>query len=433
MQKAAFFLNNPTLSRGDYTTIMDGNPGVGGSEYEFMLVPYLLEKRDNGIEPCLITNCEANFPHRNVAYVNNLLGCCNYCVQNGIDVLVIDIKHFDKTVCDEFSGKINVAIWAHNNVSYSQLKMFWHLDYVKKIVNCGREELELYRDHIATLKSTYIYNIFPFKDKEYYSSKIKDVDNHNVVYMGSIVKVKGFHVLAKAWKKILKAVPDAQLYVIGSGKLYNQRAKLGKFGIADEKYEDLFMHHLLDSNGEMLKSVHFLGLLGNEKYDVMGRCKVGVPNPTGFSETFCICGIEMQLMGGNITTIEHPAYLDTVLNKHYLYKSTSQLAKYVIDRLTGHRDNSDDLYDFVTKKFGIDGNIQRWEKLILNIESDMVEPISEYGFQHKKLKERILRFKVKHKWAEGMPCIEQCYLIGQEMTGRYHQVCDLLERKYYGK
>lgn len=433
MQKVAFFLNNSTLSDGDYTTIMEGNPGVGGSEYEFMLVPYLLENRVNRIEPFLITNCKAKFPHRNVALVKDLLECCNYCVQNGIDILVIDIKHFVKTVCDNFSDKIKVVIWAHNNVSYSQLNLFWELNYIKKIVNCGREELELYRDHIATLKSTYIYNIFPFKDKEYYSSKIKNIENHNVVYMGSIVKVKGFHVLAKAWKNILKAVPDAQLYVIGSGKLYNQNAKLGNFGIADEKYENLFMHNLLNSNGVLLKSVHFLGLLGNEKYEILGECKVAVPNPTGLSECLPITSIEMQLMGCNITTIEHPAYIDTVMNKHYLYGKTSQLAKYAIDRLTAPRENIDALYDYVTSKFGIDGNIQRWEKIILNIEDCILEPISENGFQHKKLKDSILRFKMNHKWAESLPCIEQFYLIGQELTGRYHQVCDLLERMYYGK
>lgn len=431
MQKVAFFLNNPSLSDGDYTTIMDGNPGVGGSEYEFMLIPYLLENRDNGIEPYLITNCVAKFPHRNVALVKDLLGCCNYCTHNAIDILVIDIKHFDKTVCDKFFDKIKVAIWAHNNVSYSQLNLFWSLNYIKKIVNCGREEMELYRDHIVSLKSTYIYNIFPFKEKSYYASQIKMGENHNVVYMGSIVKTKGFHVLARAWKKILAAVPDAQLFIIGSGKLYDQNAKLGKFGIADKKYEDLFMHNLLDANGKMMKSVHFLGVLGAEKYKIMGKCKIGVPNPTGISETFCICGIEMQLMGCNIVSIKHPAYLDTVKNKRFLYHKTSQLADYIIERLKSKRDDVNELYDFVTSNFGVEKNIQRWENVILDLEQDKLEPISEYNFQYKKIKNSILKFKINNKWAQNLPCIEQFFLFGQKLSGKYHQVIDLIIRKIY--
>ena len=431
MQKVAFYLNNSSLSGRDYTSILDGNPGVGGSEYEFMLVPFLLQDRKNNIIPYLITNCEAIFPHKNTVLIKNLYECCDYCVHNGIDEVVVDIKHFDKNVLDIFAGKLNIIIWAHNNVPYSRLKLFWKLDYIKKIVNCGREELELYRDHITTLKSTYIYNIFPFKNKQYYSSRIDCGNNHNVVYMGSLVETKGFHVLAKAWKNILRVVPDAQLYVIGSGRLYNQKAKLGKYGIAEKKYEDLFMRNLLDTDGNILESVHFLGLLGIEKYEIMGKCKVAVPNPTGFSECLPITSKEMQLMGCNIVTIEHPAYLDTVKNKKYLYERTSMLAEYVASRLTSDRDDINELYDFVSSRFGIESNIQRWEHLILNINEPSVEVISEFDYQHKKVKDALLKYKINHRWSNNLPCIEQWYLLLQKINGKFHQVYDLLIRHYY--
>lgn len=111
----------------------------------------------------------------------------------------MDIKYFDKNVLDGFSKSLSILVWAHNTVKYSLLDLFVKLPYVQKIVNVGREQMELYRDHLATLKSTYIYNIFPIKEREYYAAE--DRDNHNVVYMGSIVRAKGFHVLASAWKK----------------------------------------------------------------------------------------------------------------------------------------------------------------------------------------------------------------------------------------
>lgn len=407
MKKIAFFLNNKTMKNVDYSSIKEENPGIAGSEYEFLLVSYLLEQRNN-VEAYLLVNFEGKFPHKNIVQINNLEDCCKWCIKNK-SILVVDIKYVDIKIFQKYKT-LSYIIWAHNNIKYSQLSLFAKLPYIKKIVNCGREEMELYRDHIATCKSTYIYNVFPFKNKEYYASKINNSDNHNVVYMGNITKEKGFHVLAKAWKKVLKEIPDAQLYVIGSGNLYNSKIKLGRYGIAEESYEKIFMRFLTDKNGLLLPSVHFLGLLKKEKYDIMGKCKVGVPNPTGKTETFCICGIEMQLMGCNITTIQHSAYYDTIYNKKYLYKYENQLASYIVKRLNAPSDNYDELYNFITTNFGTK-NIERWENIINNIDISIVENISQYNYQFKSLKDKLFKLKCKYSILKVLPCIEQFYLL----------------------
>lgn len=407
MKKVAFFLNNKTMKNVDYSSIKEGNPGIAGSEYEFLLVPYLLEQR-NIIQAYLLVNFEGKFPHQNIERVNNLNDCCLWCIKNDVPILVIDIKYVDIKILQKYKT-LSFVIWAHNNATYSQLSLFTKLPYIKKIVNCGREELELYRDHIATRKSTYVYNIFPFKNKYFYESKIKRDNNHNVVYMGSLTKEKGFHVLAKAWKKVITKVPDAHLYVIGSGTLYNSEAKLGKYGIAEEHYENMFMHFLVDDNNKLLPSVHFLGLLKEEKYDIMGKCKVAVPNPTGISECLPITAIEMQLMGCNITTIQHAAYYDTVYNKEYLYKNETQLASYIVKRLNAPSDNYDKLFDFVTNNFGL-VNIERWENIFMNIDNVLIENISQYNYQFKKLKDRLLKIKSKYPILSWLPCIEQFFL-----------------------
>ena len=80
------------------------------------------------------------------------------------------------------------------------------------------------------------------------------------------------------------------------------------------------MSYLTNEKGEVLPSVHFLGILKEEKLGVMGKCKVAVPNPTGVSECLPITAMEMQLAGCSIATVLHPAYLDTVFNKSYLYR-----------------------------------------------------------------------------------------------------------------
>lgn len=63
----------------------------------------------------------------------------------------------------------------------------------------------------------------------------------------------------------------------------------------------IFMPHLLDEKGNILQSVTFWGKLGNEKYEILKRTKVGIANPGGY-ETFCISAVEMQLYGAKVVS-----------------------------------------------------------------------------------------------------------------------------------
>ena len=63
------------------------------------------------------------------------------------------------------------------------------------------------------------------------------------------------------------------------------------------------------------------------------KCKVGVPNPGGETETFGLTAVEMQMMGMEVTTIICPGYLDTVYQKENLYQSTDDLADRVVNLL----------------------------------------------------------------------------------------------------
>lgn len=408
--KVAFYIAVENLNDLDYSTILKGNPGIGGTEYEFLLVPYLLEKRDNRITPFLLTRSKQHFPHKNVQYVNSLKDACDFCVAKQIPTIIINQGQFDQNILEPYKEDLSFILWAHNNISYSKLSLLSKLNYVKRIVCCGREMQDLYRDHIATFKSTYVYNIFPTKEKEWYLNKMtSQKDNHNVVYMGCLAPQKSFHVLARAWKDVLKKVPDAQLYVIGNGKLYDSTAKLGKYELASEEYENLFMNYLSDKNG-ILPSVHFMGLMGIEKFNVIGQCKVGVPNPTGYTETFCICALEMQLMGCKIVSIKHPAYLDTVYNPQYLYTRTSQLADNIAKALLSEqKDSYENTYQFITTKFGIENNIQRWEEIIKNPDLCKLEKYSEKSYQMKTLKDFLLHLKKKFPLLNSLPPVERFY------------------------
>lgn len=404
--KIAFFQQSNNLLNGKpLLGIEDGNPGIGGGEYETLIISYLLGKRDNGIDCTLITASRDNtYPHNNIAKVKNLNEAFNYCVENSISVLVINYLLYDTSLTSKYRGKVNLIIWAHCRLKIHSYRQMYHDPCVKRIVCVGREQLDLYRDELAATKTTYIYNYFPIKSKDWYLSKIHQENNHNVVYMGSFMRWKGFHFLAKAWKSVLKEVPDAQLYVIGGGTLYIANAKLGPYGIADAAYEQEFMPYLTDEDGRILPSVHFLGVLGNDKYEVLGKCKVGVPNPCGLDETFCITGIEMQLLGCNVTTIRESAFFETIYNQSSLYKYIKQLSSFIVKRLQEKRDNYDSIYKFISTKFNNDAILKRWENLILNIDKPFKHPApSEIHYMNKPLKDEILKMKLRFPILERLP------------------------------
>lgn len=275
----AFFLNGNNIHEKDLSELLTKSYRLGGSEFEFLVVSYLVERRDNGIKSYLLSNYEGKVPHKEFHFVEGLEQACDFCFRNSINHIVIDIKQFNEVVIDKYSNKLEFYIWAHNIVGEYILNKCLTYSCIKKVICVSQSQMLGFKNHPSILKACYIYNIILFKDKDYYKSRIGTRNQHNVVYMGCIRPDKGFHVLAKAWPTIVSEIPDAQLFVIGNGQLYGKSVSLGKYGIATQDYENEFMPSLTDKAGNVLPSVHFLGLLGDEKYEIMGRCKVGVPNP----------------------------------------------------------------------------------------------------------------------------------------------------------
>ena len=221
------------------------------------------------------------------------------------------------------------------------------MDNVINIINVGKEQLHLTKNHPIYKKSTFIYNAVPTGILKKFPNMTPNFKReHNVCYIGSLHPAKGFQFLAQAWPKVLKEVPDANLFIIGSGKLYGRNAQLGKWGIAKEEFEEEFMPYITQ-NGKIIDSVHFLGILGDEKYSILEKCKVGVPNPSGVSETFGYTAVEMEMMGCQVTTIKCPGYMDTVFNKKNLYNNTDQLSKYIIKLLIDNSYNYHNIDKFL--------------------------------------------------------------------------------------
>jgi len=399
--RIGFLLDNQKFKQVNCLDLQNGNPGIGGTQYSILSLIYHLSVTDLTNEYFLLVNFSDNLPGeiQSLVYESNE-DIPKVIIDNQIDILILthssaysDIKsleHFNIAGC-------KVIIWAHNFVSRKCLNNYSGFKNIVHIVCVGHEQLDLYRDHKAFKKSTAIYNgVFSQLLNSIESGKFKN-RGKEVTYIGSLIAEKGFHKLAAAWKNILDVHPTAHLNVIGSGNLYNRSTKLGHFGFAAFDYEESFMKFLLDTDGNIIPSVRFWGVLGSQKNEILARTKVGVPNPSGVSETFGYSAIEMQMFGALVTTKECPGYLETVYSDSILFKRDEELSKSVNYLLSRSDYDASETIKFIYDNFAYEIVAPKWVNLFKEIKLGKEEwnshIIANMNFKYKWLRE--LNHKIK--------------------------------------
>lgn len=407
MVKIGFYLENNDLADIDLSIVNKYNPGIGGSEYAITSIAKILSERRNSLEVFLFAQKQClNSGRIHQILTRDIDKMLLESKKLGIDYFILNYRYFQnrnvRDAVEKYSQNLHLIIWCHNFVNNADLNYFADAVFIKRIVTVSREQMDLYRDHRAYKKSSYIFNAVPLVIPDKIKNELFSVEKRDniVTYIGSLIPCKGFLYLAKAWKNIVKAVPDAQLYVIGGGNLYSNSVNLGPLGIADPLFEKKFFP-FVSSNGHIMPSVHFMGVLGQEKNDILAKTKVGVPNPGGETETFGITAVEMQLYGCNVTTKKCVGYLDTIYNKENLYSSTNQLSKYVI-RLLKNKcvPNYINVIDYLNNHFSFENVAASWESLFNRMnECSFIEEAPELtnpNFKFKRIKEKIRVFKIKH-------------------------------------
>lgn len=402
--KIAIFIDNENILGVDCRNPENGNPGIGGTEYCILLLAQVYKKAYPNDEVVLFATKQGMLPKTDaVEIVSGPMEIGNVFKKTQADILLISAVYHGEPLSQDFfkmieTNQIKTILWGHNFYLSDFCNKISGCSYVKANVFVGRQQYDRYVDHKVIKKSTYIYNMYP---QPVYEAR-KENSNHAVTYIGSLVPLKGFHVLAQAWKSILTEVPDAELNVIGSGKLYGRNSKLGRYGIADEEYERQFMPGLTEPDGSIMPSVHFWGALGVEKNDVIRNTCVGVVNPTGRTETFGISALDFESMSVPVVTIAKGGFLDTVLNEEtgLLYGHTDDFAKDIIMLLKNDKLNEQYGRDGVQlcKKFTPDKIIKEWNRLFMKVLNDeKMEYIEPDSFMTTNLKKyRCLNRKIKN-------------------------------------
>ena len=241
MLKVAFYFDNTSIADRDCSVLDKGNPGIGGTEYLFCATPYELQKRyHNIISVILLTTKDMSLPKEMLCYaVGDINDAIAFCSNRNINIFVVRNLNGIQT---KLPRNFNIVIWAHNFIDRKILNKYARNPNIAKIVNVSREQLDNYRDNKAFLKSCYIYNwMYLENNKEKHIPFAER--NNEVTYIGSLIPSKGFHLLAKVWKEVIRNVPNAHLNVIGNGCVYGE-SKLGKYNIASESYEKQFISYL---------------------------------------------------------------------------------------------------------------------------------------------------------------------------------------------
>ena len=421
--KVAFYVKNSSFANIDCRSVEIGNPGIGGTWHVILIVASQLARRYNGIDVSVFVNeINDNLPKGPVYYhamdANNAVKQAD---KKNFDYFVLNYSSFNWKNYD-YSGlrsSIKLIPWCHNFVGRHRrgLNEFYKNSRIARVVNVGREQMELYYDHLAFSKMDYIYNCVPIDNN--LIEKVYDIPfskrGHIVTFVGSLRKAKSFHVLASIWPQIIKRVPDAELYVIGSAKLYDENTELGKYGVAENSYEKAFMKYLLDEKGRVLSSVHFMGNLGLEKFEILQKTKVGVPNPLGIGETFCISAVEMQAMGATVVAMTAPGYFDTFINGK-MVSNKEQLVDIITQELLS--DNPFvpyyDTINSITNKFSVDNVVNDWEILLWKSFSKHIHPllpIRNRLYHLKWLKISLMKIKNKLPFLNKIYNIEYFYYL----------------------
>lgn len=406
--KVAFHLENRDVAEVDLRYPEKGNPGIGGTEYQTVNIANELSKRYGKLmEVSILAPDICRLPAAcRARRVGSLEEAAKQAARDCIDILV-----FDPGVCGAVAAKIATLesyptvkgiAWAHNFLTANEWDRLERSKSIAAVVNMGREQLDFYRDHPLFYKSTFIFNsVVPAAFEQSIPAL---TTSSRVVYLGSLVEQKGFHLLAEVWRKIVAQVPDAELHVVGSGRLYGRNSTLGCWGIAEPSFEAKFIPYLLDEKGSLLPSVKFHGILGGaEKHDILASAAVGVVNPSGETETFCTSAVEFQACRVPVVSARDWGLLDTVQHGRtgLLCRNKKELISNVVKLLKNVRLRTklgEAAYAFAKAHFQVNCVAPEWYRLLVAVEQDRplrkISMKSNVFYRNKLLKEILRRLKL---------------------------------------
>jgi len=366
--KVNFYIDNVNLDGFDFSNVDMGNPGVGGTEFVTIKIAKLLGEKIKDVviqSPGKIqTPSKVRFEK-----VDSVEEAIKLSAARGeilvLRMFIINYEHIVNII--KQNPKSKILFWLHLTPTQKIISDLGRLNQVKAFVCVENNQRVRLIDYEKQQKLVTIPH--PLDRQENF---LKPANLIGVCYLGALVPQKGFHLLADVWPQISLKNPLVKLYVVGSPSLYGVTEKLGQFSIAEDYYEKRVFKKLSPQD----KSVVFLGNLNyKERIKIFKKCSIGVVNPSGSTETFCLSAMELQQHGLPVVSANKFGLKDSIVNNKtgILVRNNKQL-KLAIEKLLEDSVLREKMAltarNHVESKYEVTKIIELWLELLNNVTSN---------------------------------------------------------------
>lgn len=310
--RLAFYLDNRGIAGlGPLPDPDMGNPGIGGTEYALLAVVRLLQ--GSPLEPVLFLTQPQFFegiPERCITLVSGLTESIHQSVARDCVGLVFRPGFASSSDWDGLEkAQLPLVPW-FSNLGCDQQARYERLRAVSRWVLLSGAQLDAFRHSRLACRAVVIpYPVaVPVAQRQPRSLETA-LAATDLAYVGALTLFKGFDRLARQWSAIARECPQARLRVFGGADLYGSRAAAGELS----PYE-LHCRELLERGGYSSRVV-FEGSCGLDRYDSFASVAVGVVNPSGRDETFCLAAAEFSACGVPVLAPRRHVFVQTVLDQ----------------------------------------------------------------------------------------------------------------------
>ena len=329
--RLAFFLDNRGIAgRGALPDPGLGNPGIGGTEFTVLAVVRLLV--GSAVEPRLYLTADQRvegLPPELVQTVTGLPQALDAAAAAGALGFVFRAGVTPAEAWPALErSPLPLLPWLHNlgccdQGRYERLPALWRWLLV------SGAQLDAFRHSRLARQALVIPNPVAVPPAQQQRPQAWALEARDLAYVGALTPFKGFDRLARQWGRIARACPQAQLRVYGAADLYAG----GGAEAALTPYER-HCRELLQRGGAADRVV-FEGSCGLERYAAFRSVAVGVVNPSGRDETFCLGAAEFSACGIPVVAPRRTALIQTVPDRGsgLLAGSDAELARHAITLL----------------------------------------------------------------------------------------------------
>jgi glycosyltransferase involved in cell wall biosynthesis len=319
MRLALFLDNRPFSALGALPLPSLGNPGIGGTEFEFLALAELLLAAGVDLQLLLtVPQTIDGVREQAIQVVPSLGEGLRTAARAGAELLIFRpgfASEADWPVLE--NSPIPLVAWLHN-LGCQQQGRYEALRALRRWVLLSGPQLDYFRHSRLAQRAVVIPNrvAVPPASRGPRTQQ-QAAQARDLAYVGAITPFKGFDRLASQWDWIAERCPGVRLRVFGGANLYaGGDAAAAHSGSSVPSAHQLtpYEQHCRQilRRGRHADRVVFEGSQGLERYDALAQVAVGVVNPSGVDETFCLSAAEFSACGIPVVTARRHALISTV-------------------------------------------------------------------------------------------------------------------------